>query len=298
MKRGEKMSEETKRKISERSKKRFEKTEERTKLSKSLVGKPKPWLKGKRHSEETCRKRSESLKGRTFSEESIKKMREAAKHRPPMSEETKRKIGESNKGKICIFKGKKRSETSGEKHPFYGKHHSEETRKQMSVKRKGKKPWNIGKSGTNLGKTFSEEHKQKIGASNRGKTRSEETRRKISKSHKGLQSLEKHPMWKGGISFEPYCPKFNFEFKERVRRFFNFTCQMCGHVWQEGEKRLSVHHVNYDKMVCCNDVKPLFVTVCHTCHVKTQFNREYWEEVFTNKILLEYDGECYMKEVS
>src|SRR5208337_386546 len=28
---------------------------------------------------------------------------------------------------------------------------------------------------------------------------------------------EKSPGWKGGISFEPYCIKFNKEFKERVR---------------------------------------------------------------------------------
>ncbi len=106
---------------------------------------------------------------------------------------------------------------------------------------------------------------------------------------------QKNPQWHGGISFGKYCPKFNFEFKERVRAFFDYTCQMCGHVWHDGETRLAVHHVNYEKMVCCSDVKPLFVPVCaHGCHSKTNFNREYWEEVFTNKIMMEHDGCCYL----
>ena len=70
---------------------------------------------------------------------------------------------------------------------------------------------------------------------------------------------ENNHAWKGGISFEPYCPKFDNEFKERVRAFFGYTCQMCGHVWIEGEEKLAVHHVNYNEMVCCNSIETPFI---------------------------------------
>jgi hypothetical protein len=48
----------------------------------------------------------------------------------------------------------------------------------------------------------------------KGTKRNEETRRKLSECKQG----EKHPNWKGGISFEPYCPKFNADLKRRVNK--------------------------------------------------------------------------------
>ena len=63
------------------------------------------WNKGKKMSEEFCRKNSESHKGKYA------------------SDETRRKMSAMRKG---------------EKHPMYGKHHSEETRNKMSEAKKGK----------------------------------------------------------------------------------------------------------------------------------------------------------------
>ena len=63
---------------------------------------------------------------------------------------------------------------------------------------------------------------------NFGKHWSEEKRTQMSLSHMGLQSGPNSPRWKGGISFEPYCEKFNEEFKERVRAFFGYRCQYPG----------------------------------------------------------------------
>jgi len=105
-----------------------------------------------------------------------------------------------------------------------------------------------------------------------------------------------HPCWKGGISFLPYCEKFNDDLKERVREFFDRKCYICGKSEIENNKRLSVHHVNYDKMICCNDMKPLFVPLCHSCHMKTNFNREFWQEFFTASLEFLTDGECYIKK--
>lgn len=108
-----------------------------------------------------------------------------------------------------------------------------------------------------------------------------------------LYSGENSPNWKGGISFEPYCPKFNRGFKERVRDFWNHECGFCGKSEENNGKKLAVHHVNYDKMVCCNNVAPLFILLCESCHTKTNYNRDYWEEMFTNYIMIWFDGESY-----
>ena len=114
-------------------------------------------------------------------------MRDAAeaKKGKKMSEESKKKNREAHKGKRI-----------GEDNPFYGKHHSEETRKKLSVS------WDSDKHFTeetrkkireaNKGKKFSEEHKKKIGAANKGeknpmygKHLSEEHKKKLSEAKKG-----------------------------------------------------------------------------------------------------------------
>src|SRR5574343_875983 len=61
--------------------------------------------------------------------------------------------------------------TSGENHPMYGKKHSIESKKKMSIKQKNKK--------------LSEETKRKISECNKGKKISDEHKEKISKFHKG-----------------------------------------------------------------------------------------------------------------
>ena len=108
---------------------------------------------------------------------------------------------------------------------------------------------------------------------------------------------ELSPAWKGGISFAPYCPKFNNEFKTRVRAFFDNKCVLCGKTKEENGKNLSVHHVNYDKMVCCNENEPIFACLCVSCHTKTNHNRECLREIIEKKINEEYNGKSfYTKE--
>ena len=118
------------------------------------------------------------------------------------------------------------------------------------------------------------------------------------------KTREKASNWQGGISFEPYCEKFDENFKERVRIFFDRKCYVCGKSEQEqidemikrGKRpirKLDVHHINYNKDTCCDDVKPLFVPLCRKCHMKTNQDKKYWEEFFT--VSLEYltDGKCF-----
>jgi len=107
------------------------------------------------------------------------------------SEETKQQIGNTIKSKGSEF-GKKISEAvSGEKNGFYGKTHTEESKKKISEKNKGKKR--------------SEEHIQKIKEANR-KPKSEEHKKHISESRKGIEP------WNKGKKLKP----LSKETKEKI----------------------------------------------------------------------------------
>lgn len=67
---------------------------------------------------------------------------------------------------------------SGENHPNYGKHLSDETKRKISESHKGK--------------TLSDEHKKNLSESHKGKTLSDETKKKLSESKKGIPKSEEH----------------------------------------------------------------------------------------------------------
>lgn len=110
------------------------------------------------------------------------------------------------------------------------------------------------------------------------------------------QSGEGASSWRGGVSFEPYCYKFNEKLKERVRNFWNRECAICAKTEKENGRKMSVHHVNYNKMSCCDGTPPLFIPVCQSCHAKTNLNRNWWEHILTEYIMVWYDGESYLPE--
>lgn len=113
------------------------------------------------------------------------------------------------------------------------------------------------------------------------------------KAQKRILTGDKNPHWLGGKSFEPYCPKFTLEFKERVRAWFNYTCIECGTPQLCQKTKLHVHHVNFNKNSCCDDTIPLFVPLCTSCHSRTGRNREFWNTHFTELINTFYCGKCY-----
>ena len=123
---GKKHSEETRKRIAELSAERAK-------------GERNP-MYGKKHSEETKRKMSESQKGRKFSEETKEKMRNAAKRRAS-DPEWRKKMSESSKkswaeGTI----GQNMPPRHGEANPFYGKKHTEETKARLSEIAKEREP--------------------------------------------------------------------------------------------------------------------------------------------------------------
>lgn len=86
--------------------------------------------------------------------------------------------------------------------------------------------------------------------------------------------------WRGGKSFEPYCEKFTDELKEYVRLKFNRVCIICGA--HENGARLSVHHIDYNKLQGCKGLTWALVPLCHSCHAKTNFHKWYWFNLLIN----------------
>lgn len=246
---------------------------------------------GKQQSKESNLKHSISQSGnknhfygKKHTEESLNKMREAHKN---MSEETRRKMSIAktgyvpwNKGKTGIYSEEQKKKMSESKK---GKHPTEETKKRMSESGKGR--------------IFSEEHKRKIGKALKGrvfskdtinkmrrarigKPLSEEIKKKMSASRQG----DKHPNWQGGLSYLPYCPKFNNELKESIRKRDNYTCQNPDCQLTQTESislytlSLCVHHVHYDKENCYPDL----ITICNVCNLKANNHKKFHEQLYMN----------------
>ena len=128
-----------------------------------------------------------------------------------------------------------------------------------------RKPWNKGLEG------YAKGNKYRL-----GKLHTEETKRKISLSESG----EKHYNWQGGKSFEPYSLGWNKTFKEQIRFRDGYKCQVCGCSEVENGEKLSVHHKDYDKK---NIVIDNLISLCRSCHIKTNSNRESWIRFFSAK---------------
>lgn len=124
-----------------------------------------------------------------------------------------------------------------------------------------------------------------------GYPRAKETLIKQSCAQRGIPISE----FDGFSKYKPYCEKFNKKFKDRVRAFFGYTCVLCGE--PQNGRRLQVHHINYEKGACCDkNIIPLFVSLCNSCHIKTNSNRKYWENYFTKLINEYYGGKCYFTQ--
>jgi endogenous inhibitor of DNA gyrase (YacG/DUF329 family) len=81
---------------------------------------------------------------------------------------------------------------------------------------------------------------------------------------------ENSHLWRGGKS--DYPDTFDATFKQMIRKRDNGQCAIC-------EKRAKcVHHINYIK----DDTTPSnCITLCTSCHGRTNFHRPYWQGYFT-----------------
>jgi hypothetical protein len=140
-----------------------------------------------------------------------------------------------------------------------------------------------------LGKKLSSEHKIRIGESNKGKQiwwtgkkHSLQSRNKMSLYWKGRKKTKEwtemmkgknNPNWHGGLSFEPYTLDWTETLRRSIRERDHYICRVCNQYGNE------VHHINYNKQDC-NPTN--LVTLCESCHSKTNFNRTFWMKYFNH----------------
>ena len=184
MKKGSKMTEEQRKRVSEAQKKRFANPEERKKIGEFSKGRI-PWNKGTKGLVKSWNKGKRGLqvawnKGKTGI----------------YSEETRRKIGLASKGRKLSEDHKRKIRESAYRNPSFGmkgKHHSEETRKKLSISHKGQIPKNLEQLRLlSIGHKVSEDVRKKISLANKGRRCSEES---IEKNR--LANLGK-PAWNKG----------------------------------------------------------------------------------------------------
>ncbi len=162
-----------------------------------------------------------------------------------------------------------------------GRKPSEETKRKMSLAHKGNNrgfkkgdiPWNKGKkcerfillNKQRIGKKLTKQHRRNISESLRGK------------KHGWEKTGEEHWNWKGGKSFEPYSVDWTKTLRQSIRERDHYTCKICGE--KQGDRAFSVHHIDYNKLNCNLDN---LITLCTSCHTKTNKNRDYWIKYFKN----------------
>lgn len=151
-----------------------------------------------------------------------------------------------------------------------GQKRSEEFRKHQSEMQRGEK-------GPMYGKHHTDEAKRKISEANTGDknaAKRPEVRAKLAGKN--------NPRWRGGVSFGKYCYKFNQPFKEFIREKFSRTCIMCGKHESNCNRKLAIHHTDYNKNSICNGKSWAFVPLCDKCHGKTNHNCWIWFNLLIN----------------
>ena len=75
--------------------------------------------------------------------------------------------------------------------------------------------------------------------------------------------------------------KFTKQLKLRIRVRDNFKCRECGIPELECVSKLDVHHIDYNKK---NYEETNLISLCKSCHTKTNFNRKQWQQKYSVQV--------------
>jgi len=171
----------------------------------------------------------------------------------------------------------------GRNHPQYGRPKTEETKRKIGLKHKGKtifKEQRAQLRQINLGKKHTEKTKRKMSRKARekgfgkwmkGKKHPIQVRIKISKAGKKRVKEGRHNNYKGGITPENRKVRNSIEFKlwrEAVFTMDNWTCQKCGARSKSGKiVYLHAHHIyNFSQYPELRFAIDNGITFCKKCH--------------------------------
>uniref|UniRef100_A0A6M3KY62 HNH nuclease domain-containing protein n=1 Tax=viral metagenome TaxID=1070528 RepID=A0A6M3KY62_9ZZZZ len=166
--------------------------------------------------------------------------------------------------------------------PMYGKHHTEETKQQISISKilkkvhKGKNNSNYkhGKCGK---KYYCEICNKTLSGYRSNLCHSCSTKKRF-------LNPKNHPSYIDGRSFEDYPKEFNQFLRNRIRERDNYTCQNCSMTEEEHliiyGRNLEVHHIDYNRKNCKEDN---LITLCKQCNIRANKNRDYWKEIYGRK---------------
>jgi 5-methylcytosine-specific restriction endonuclease McrA len=103
-----------------------------------------------------------------------------------------------------------------------------------------------------------------------------------------LESLsgKGNPAWLNGISKLPYSFDFDERLKDFIRDREKHKCLLCEVPEKELDKKLCVHHIDYNKK---NSSEVNLVALCNSCNIKVNTNRKYWENYFTDLMISKID---------
>ena len=169
--------------------------------------------------------------------------------------------GKSKIGSPGYWLGKKRLHMTGEKHWFFGKHHTPEIIEKIINANLGKKQTEATREKRSLslmgnknalGCKYSESFKKKASERMKGISYvigkhwklSDETKKRMSEAHKG----EKSPFWKGGITSIHQRIRASMEYRnwrESVFQRDDYTCVECN--LKSGNGRRVILHADHIK---------------------------------------------------
>jgi len=208
-------------------------------------------FKGHKHTQQTKSKMSKMRQGIKFTQQHIENLSKSHLGKT-LSDNAKIKLSKFNKGKKL----------------------SKQHKKKISLAKKGVE--------------FTEEHKKKLSIAQKknpnryweGRQTSKQHKQRISQTLQGAYAGDKAAAWQGGKSSELYTVDWTKTLRRSIRERDKYRCQLCGE--PQGDQALCVHHIDYNKKNCnLNNL----VTLCRSCHGKTQIRRIHWTKYFKTFIL-------------